>query len=76
MGIDVSDALRVESFDEEFYIAERHKCECGGRLKYVRQYLLEDKGQYYDELKYACLACSRSYEFLFDNSSLFKKYGV
>lgn len=73
MKRDLTDALVVDSIEEEYDIAGRHKCECGGTLKFIRQTLVENNGGYYDELKYVCLECKKSYEFLFDIKSFFGK---
>ena len=74
MERDFSDAFKVDSIQEEYDIAGRHKCECGGQLKFTRQSLLQNNGQYYDELNYKCLECEKIYEFLFDINSFFGKF--
>ena len=73
MKRDFTDALRVDSIQEEYDIAGRHKCECGGTLKFIRQSLLENHGGHYDEVCYSCLACKKTYRFLFDIKSFFGK---
>ncbi len=68
---DFSNALKVSSVAEEYEITRKHKCECGGQLKFIHQSLLNNEDRYYDELQYVCVECNKQYEFLFDINSFF-----
>ncbi len=74
MARDFSEAVKVNSISEEYEIASKHKCDCGGQLKFNLQSLLENDGLFYDELHYICVECDKSYHFLFDINSFFGKW--
>ena len=71
--VDVSQAIRIDSVEEEYRYLSRQRCSCGGGLTRDAQALLEIDGKMYDQLSVSCGKCGNQQRLLFDINSFFGK---